>query len=137
MDQRLFYLLNMARHRVYQHADQQAQLQLGVSVTQLGALFLIARNPGCLQKDLADQLNLNNPALTGLASRMEENGLIQRQACKHDGRATRLYLTELGNSRIQQARPLIEQLNAALTEGFTPEEIQVVLRFLHHLLKTF
>lgn len=137
MDQRLFYLLNMARHRVYQHADHEAREQLGVGVTQLGALFLIARDPGCLQKDLAQQLNLNNPALTGLANRMEEKELIRRQPCEQDGRALRLYLTDLGSSKIQEAKPLIDQLNAALTQGFTPEEIQVVLRFLHHLLKKF
>lgn len=137
MEQRLFYLLNRAQHRIYKHADQVCQQALGVSVTQLGALLLLAQQPGCLLKDLASNLDLNNSALTGLAGRMEENGLIQRQPCEQDGRASRLYLTPLGQTKIEQARPLITQLNSALTQDFTAEEIQVILRFLNHQLQRF
>ncbi|MAY13818.1 MULTISPECIES: MarR family winged helix-turn-helix transcriptional regulator [Thalassolituus] len=137
MDKRLFYLLNSARHRVYKHADQKAEEALGISVTQLGALMLIAANEGCLLKDLAQSLNLNNSALTGLAARMEHNGLIERRACELDGRASRLYLTLLGRSKIDSARPLISQLNAAMTEGFSEQEVLVILRFLNRLLSEF
>ena len=113
MDKRLFYLLNSARQRVYKYADQKAEESLGISVTQLGALMLIATNEGCLLKDLAHSLNLNNSALTGLAARMEHNGLIERRACELDGRASRLYLTLLGRSKIDSARPLISLTRAA------------------------
>lgn len=137
MDKRLFYLLNSARQRVYKHADQKAEEALGISVTQLGALMLIAANEGCLLKDLAQSLNLNNSALTGLAARMEHNGLIERRACEQDGRASRLYLTLLGRSKIDSAKPLIRQLNAAMTEGFSEQEVDVILRFLNRLLSEF
>lgn len=137
MEKRLFYLLNSARHRVYKHADQKAEEALGISVTQLGALMLIAVNEGCLLKDLAQSLNLNNSALTGLAARMEHNGLIERRACEQDGRASRLYLTLLGRSKIDSAKPLIRQLNAAMTEGFSEQEVLVILRFLNRLLSEF
>ncbi len=137
MDKRLFYLLNSARQRVYKYADQKAEESLGISVTQLGALMLIATNEGCLLKDLAHSLNLNNSALTGLAARMEHNGLIERRPCEQDGRASRLYLTLLGRSKINSAKPLISQLNAAMTEGFNEQEVQVILRFLNRLLNEF
>ncbi|PHS61413.1 MAG: MarR family transcriptional regulator [Thalassobium sp.] len=137
MDKRLFYLLNSARQRVYKYADQKAEESLGISVTQLGALMLIATNEGCLLKDLAHSLNLNNSALTGLAARMEHNGLIERRPCELDGRASRLYLTLLGRSKINSAKPLISQLNAAMTEGFNEQEVQVILRFLNRLLNEF
>jgi len=137
MDKRLFYLLNSARQRVYKYADQKAEESLGISVTQLGALMLIATNEGCLLKDLAHSLNLNNSALTGMAARMEHNGLIERRPCELDGRASRLYLTLLGRSKINSAKPLISQLNAAMTEGFNEQEVQVILRFLNRLLNEF
>lgn len=137
MDQRLFYLLNMARHRVFQHAEQRTENTLGVSVTQLGALMLVAGNEGCLLKDLAEGLGLNNSALTGLAGRMEQKGLVQRRPCEHDGRASRLYLTDLGRSKIESARPLIQELNASMTEGFSTSEKRVILRFLNHLANDF
>lgn len=137
VDQRLFYLLNKARHRVYKHADQRTEDDLGISITQLGALMLIKENEGCLLKDMAVSLNLNNSALTGLANRMAQNGLIERRPCPNDGRASRMFLTELGREKVQATKPLIKQLNQAMTAGFTDEEIAVVIKFLNHLLTAF
>lgn len=137
MDQRLFYLLNKARHCVYKHAHQRAEADLGISITQLGALMLIKENEGCLLKDMASTLNLNNSALTGLASRMELNGLVVRRPCPKDGRASRMYLTDLGKEKIRATKPLIKQLNQAMTDGFNDDEIQVIVRFLNHLLTAF
>lgn len=137
MEQRLFYLLNKARHRVYKYADQHTEDNLGISITQLGALMLIHENEGCLLKDMASTLNLNNSALTGLANRMEANGLILRQPCPNDGRASRMYLTGLGKEKLSLTKPLIKQLNQAMTAGFSDEEIQTVVKFLNHLLTAF
>ncbi|MBL4835243.1 MAG: MarR family transcriptional regulator [Pseudomonas sp.] len=137
MDKRLFYVLNNARHRVYRYAEQRSEEHLDISVTQVGALFLIAEHEGCLLKELAQHLNLNNSALTGLAARMEANGLIQRKACSSDGRASRLYLTALGRCKIDAARPLIAELNRSMTDGFTPAEVEIILRFLNRLITDF
>lgn len=137
MEQRLFYLLNTAHHRLYKFADNHTEAELGISVTQLGALLMINESQGCLLKDMAKTLNLNNSALTGLATRMEHNGLISRHACEHDGRASRLYLTPLGQRKVDAALPSIKQLNQAIKGDFTDDEILVIVKFLNHLLKSF
>jgi len=137
MDHRLFYLLNRARQRVYKFADQNTEAHLGISITQLGALLLIQQNEGCLLKDIAKDLNLNNSALTGLANRMEQNDLVERKPCEQDGRASRMYLTALGREKVQLAVPLIKQLNSAMSAGFSDDEIKVILKFLNHLLTAF
>lgn len=137
MDHRLFYLLNRARQRVYKFADQNTEAHLGISITQLGALLLIQQNEGCLLKDIAKDLNLNNSALTGLANRMEQNDLVERKPCEQDGRASRMYLTTLGREKVQLAVPLIKQLNSAMSAGFSDDEIKVILKFLNHLLTAF
>ncbi|MFL1405935.1 MarR family winged helix-turn-helix transcriptional regulator [Marinobacter sp. M1N3S26] len=137
MDKRLFYLLNMARHRVYRVADQQCEETLDVSVTQLGALLVVAANEGCQLKEVAQSLNLNNSALTGLAGRMEQRGLLERRACEEDGRSSRLHLTDLGRQKIDSAKPMIQALNDHMTEGFSNDEITVILRFLNRLVEEF
>ncbi|MGR6870999.1 MarR family winged helix-turn-helix transcriptional regulator [Pseudomonas sp. HK3] len=137
MNQRLFYLLNLAHQRIYKYADQNTDSHLGISITQLGALLLIREDEGCLLKDIANTLNLNNSALTGLASRMEKNGLLLRKPCEHDGRASRMYLTPLGHEKVQLALPLIKQLNSAIAADFSDDEIKVIVRFLNHLLTVF
>ena len=134
MDKRFFYLLNKARHRVYKHADQRSEEALGISVTQVGALLLVAGDEGCLLKDLAHSLHLNSSALTGLAGRMENKGLLERSTCDRDAR---LYLTDVGREKIESAKPLITELNNRMTEGFSDEEVTVILKFLNHLANDF
>ncbi len=137
MDKRLFYLLNKARHRVYRVADQHCEEELDVSVTQLGALMVVAGDDGCQLKAVAQSLSLNNSAVTGLVGRMEQRGLLERHACAEDGRSTRLYLSDLGRQKIDGARPMIQALNDRMMEGFSDDEVTVILRFLNRLVDEF
>jgi DNA-binding MarR family transcriptional regulator len=137
MDKRLFFLINKARHRMFKYAEAQSEARLGTSVTQTAALMFIGKNEGCLQKDLAKILGLNHSAVTGLVGRMIKNGLINRQTCDDDARASRLYLTELGQTKAPQIKPLMQEFNEKLTKGFSEDEIDVVLRFLNNIVDDF
>lgn len=137
MDRRLFLLLNRAQHRVFQSVDRRTVQHFGASVSQLGVLMFLDKHPGALQKELSQALGMNNPGVTGLVNRMEANGLLQRQPCPNDGRASRLQLTAQGKARAAEIPPFIAELNATMTEGFSDEEIEVVLRFLNALLERF
>jgi len=132
MKQRLFQLVAQARQNLFRSADRVFTTELDVSGTQVVALFAIQANEGCQLKDLTQQLQLKNSAITGLVSRMEENGLIVREACAQDGRASRLYLSEKGAAVLERAHPLLKRLNAQLKQGFSNEELAVVARFLGH-----
>jgi len=108
-----------------------------VSVTQVAAMLFIEKNEGCQQKELCAALGLNKPAVTGLVNRMKKNGLLIRKACEEDGRASRLYLTDSAKEKLPAIFPLLKEVNEALCEGFTKEEIEVVIRFLNKLMTRF
>ncbi len=131
MDERVFFLLNMARHKLFQFADSQCEQRIGITVTQAAALMFIAKNEGCLQKQLSSALSLNNSAVTGLAVRMERNDLIVRKPCIEDGRASRVHLTETGRDKLPEIFPLIKELNQQLTSDFSDSEIKTIVRFLN------
>ena len=137
MDNRLFFLMNMAQHRMFKYTDNQCEAQLGISVTQVAAMLFVAKQEGCLQKELSGALGLNNSAVTGLAGRMEKKGLITRQSCEQDGRASRLYLTETVRKQLPAVFPLLKELNTILTEDFSEAEINTVIRFLNHVSNRF
>ena len=48
MDKRLFFLMNMAQHRVYKFADTESVKRLGIPVTQVAAMLYEAKHEGCL-----------------------------------------------------------------------------------------
>jgi DNA-binding MarR family transcriptional regulator len=137
MDRRLFYLLSRAQHVLHREADQQCEQHLSLSVTQLGALFFLAKAKGSTQKELAQALGLNKSTATHLVSRLESMELIRRENCTEDGRAIRLWTTELGNEKVEQARPLMKILNTQLYADFSPSEMDVVFRFLNSVIKQF
>ena len=137
MDRRLFFLLNMAQHKLFRFADQHCQAELGVSATQLGMLMYLKHNSGCQQKEAAAALGLNKPAVTGLVNRLVEQNLILRLPCPNDGRAMQLQLTDTGLEKATAAKPLITHLNQQLRKDFSDDEIDTVLRFLNTLITRF
>lgn len=133
MDRRLFFLLYRAHRVVFARASAELDAALGISVAQLTTLMYVAKQPGCSMTELAELLDLNKSAVTGLVQRMERAGTLVRAANPQDARGSLLYVTPRGDELRERARPMIKRLNAELTEGFSAEEMDVVVRFLNAL----
>ena len=127
---KLFLLLERASHAVRQRLERRAATELDASMVQVGALFHLAGHDGCLAKELAEALGIQPAGVSGLVDRMQSAGLVQRKACADDGRAQRLHITAAGKRAVTRALPLVAEMQAVLTEGFTDGEISVVVRFL-------
>lgn len=137
MDKRLFFLLNMGQHKLYKHIDQRCEKSLGAPVAQVAALLYLIKHDGCLLKDLSKALNLNNSAMTGLSNRLESNELAIKKPCPEDGRASRLFITAKGRKAVEGSFPLMAEMNETLSAEFTDDELDVVARFLNHLIERF
>lgn len=131
MDRRLFFLIFRAHRALLGRAAAELDAALGISVAQLTTLMYVARQPGCSLTELADLLDLNKSAVTGLVRRMEHAGTLVRAANPDDARGSLLYVTPRGDELREAARPLIKRMNAELTAGFTPEEMEIVIRWLN------
>jgi len=134
---RLIYQLNLARHTMMKAMNARCRSELGVSVSQLGALMVLDEQPGCVMKDLARMLMLDKSAVTGLAGRMANNGLIAKQACSEDSRVTRLSMTEEGRAVLRDGMRLLHEANRLMTGGFSERELGTVSRYLDHLTAVF
>jgi DNA-binding MarR family transcriptional regulator len=137
MDRRLFFLLHRAHRALSAHASTGLYEALGVSVAHLTTLMYVSKNAGCSLTTLADLLDLNKSAVTGLIQRMERAGSIRRVPNPEDGRGSLLYVTPKGDDLRDRARPLLRRLNAELAEGFTEAEMETVIRFLNTTIDRF
>lgn len=114
-DQRLFFLLQRAAHRLRLDADRRCLAAAGITTAQLGALFAIQEHPdGLTQRDLARALGLRESAVTSLAARLAAADLITRTAHPDEHRAVVLRLSESGLAALHAARPTIDAFNADL-----------------------
>jgi DNA-binding MarR family transcriptional regulator len=136
MDHRLVYLLNVGQRRL--HRWSQARTAAGgVTATQAGLLFFLAKNDGALTNEAAAALDLKAPGMSGLVDRAERAGLIERHADETDRRVSRLWLTKDGRAALKRTKAGLADLNVRLTEGFTASEIDVVARWLTSLQEKF
>ncbi len=137
MDRRIFFLVHRAHRALSNHASVGVADVLGISVAQLTTLMYVARHEGCSLSELADLLDLNKSAITGLVQRMERAGTLRREPNPNDARGSLLYVTPKGHELRERAKPLLRKLNAELTNGFTAEEMDTVLRFLNTVVERF
>ena len=137
MDRRLFFLLHRAQKALAAHANAGLDEHLGISVAQLTTLMYVSKHSGCSLTELADLLDLNKSAVTGLVQRMERAGTLRREANPDDGRGHLLFVTPKGNELRERARPLLRRLNGELTEGFDGAEMETVYRYLNTVIARF
>ncbi|MDX6350410.1 MAG: MarR family transcriptional regulator, lower aerobic nicotinate degradation pathway regulator [Streptomyces sp.] len=92
-----------------------------LSLIQVRLLGILRdRRPGMLE--LARHLGLDKSSMTGLVTRAEKRGLVQRLPSPHDGRAVLVGLTPLGRQLTDQCTAEMDQHVAALTASLTTTE---------------
>lgn len=73
--------------------------KLGEKDTHMGqafTLWVLAKNDGISQSDLADMLNVRRPTVTIMIRKMEKAGLVERCPDEHDRRVMRVHMTAAG-----------------------------------------
>jgi DNA-binding MarR family transcriptional regulator len=136
-DRRLLFLLQRATRAAIGHANRITFDGLGVSAAQLATLAYLAKRPQSTMTDLAELFDLNKSGVSGMVARLERAGLIEREPSPDDKRASLLSLTAKGESIHERSAPLIRRATAEVTDGFTREEIEVVLRFLRTIVDRY
>jgi DNA-binding MarR family transcriptional regulator len=136
-DRRLLFLLQRAAQVAMSRANRITLDALGVSAAQLATLAYFAKHPGSTMTDIAELLDLNKSGVSGMLARLERAGLVKREPSPDDKRASLLSLTAKGQSIHERAAPLIRRATVEATDGFTPNELEVVFRFLRTIIDRF
>jgi DNA-binding MarR family transcriptional regulator len=89
-------------------ADKRARAH-GMTRAQWTILIRLEKQPGLLQKELAEILEVEPITVARLIDRHEARGMVERRPDPHDRRCWRLHLTEA-------ARPLLGEIDIQLTE---------------------
>ena len=132
---RLIYLLNVAQRRLQRFMAAQPESE--VTPSQAGLLFILGRQDGALIGEAGAALDLGPAGISGLVDRMVAARLVERRADREDGRAWRVWLTPKGRAAQAQAKVAAAEVNAALTEGFSSAEIDIVARWLTSIQTKF
>lgn len=95
---------------------------LGFGMAYLPVAFALSQNEKMLQKELATEAHVEQPTMAALLTRMERDGLIEREPHPSDKRASYIALTKKARGAMPEARKRLFTVAERLTEGFTAAE---------------
>ena len=89
-------------------ADKRARAH-GMTRAQWQILLQLDRQPGMLQKELAEILEVEPITVARLVDRLEARGMVERRGDPLDRRCWRLHLTD-------ESRPLMSEIDTQMTD---------------------
>lgn len=100
----------------------------GLSVPQALLLLELSLSTGVNPRFLSERLTLDSSSMTGLLSRMEKAGLLERRADHHDRRKVQVFLTPKGAELQKSIFALVSEIDDRLSQKIPPEETVVFRR---------
>jgi homoprotocatechuate degradation regulator HpaR len=84
-------------------------------------------------KQLADLCCILSPSLTGIISRLEQQGYIQRRRSPEDQRRVLISLTDKAKQMFNRISPILEARYQAITDQFSKENMEQLDKLLNQL----
>jgi len=88
----------------------------------MGLIFHLYKHDGASQDELSKALEVDKATITRSVSKLEENGLVERQRDASDHRINRIVLTESGHAMQNDLKNIALEWQTTLLDGFTKEE---------------
>ncbi|MDD5275549.1 MAG: MarR family transcriptional regulator [Methylovulum sp.] len=108
--------------------------KLDLTLPQFDIIITLGNTPGMPYKILGEKTLITKGTLTGVISRLEDKGLVQRVASETDGRSQIIRLTEAGNALFERTFPEHLLFIGQLFTDYSPEDIdalEAALKRLH------
>lgn len=98
---------------------------------QVWILNFLFRNEGkdMFQRDVEREFHIRRSTATEILTAMERNDLIRRERTDYDARLKKIVLTRYAAEIRKQLQTQMRRLEAALTDGFTDDEIRQFFAF--------
>ncbi|HDY75340.1 MAG TPA: MarR family transcriptional regulator [Candidatus Marinimicrobia bacterium] len=96
----------------------------GVTSTQQHVLSVLGDEDGISLSAIGRRIFLDKPAMTGLADRMEKDGLVERKRSPEDRRVIQLLLTEKGRKVLKKCENIVNETDEQLVSVLSGDELK-------------
>jgi DNA-binding MarR family transcriptional regulator len=115
------------------HCQARAKLYV-ITPPQWGALALLLVQDGMTIGVMSQKRGVDAPAVTGIITRMEQLGLVERCHDREDRRVVKVYLTDEGRDISHTLVSVVEHFEQTMKQGFSESEMERFLRQLQQLI---
>ena len=110
------FILPNTQNAVYNYCKRALQ-QYDITPSQYALLQCLHAQDGLTPSQLAQALRLDTSSISGVLSRLEKKGLIDRIYSQEDRRSVSIHLREEGKALWDQVDQVIEAANEKVTRG--------------------
>ncbi len=112
---------------------RQTLMKNGMHLGQPEMLAYVRQNPGCSQRQMADDACVTPASIAASFKRMEHAGLICRRSDDQDLRCNRVYITERGEQELARCQISIQQIDDDMLSGLDEEDLVVFYRCMERI----
>ena len=115
------------------HCEERAKPCV-ITPPQWGALELLLAQDGMTIGAMSQKRGVDAPAATGIITRLEQMGLVERRHDREDRRVVKVYLTAEGRDISHTLVSSVERFEHNITQGFSQGELDRFLLQLQQLI---
>lgn len=121
--------------KLYFYNKRKILEKFGLFRGQPPILFILGKEDGQTQKELADKMEVNPATICKMVNRMEKNGFITKKKDKVDKRITRVYLTPYAIGVKSEVEETVDELEKKVFKGFDKKEIDQLNTYFERMIK--
>jgi DNA-binding MarR family transcriptional regulator len=127
----LTHIINLAR-LIRTEVDKRARGH-GMTRAQWAILIRLEAQPGLLQKELAELLEVEPITVARLIDRLESRAMVERRTDPSDRRCWRLHLTDASRFLLGEINENLDDVAGLLCDGLTEGQVAGVCHGLEHM----
>jgi MarR family transcriptional regulator for hemolysin len=124
-------IINLAR-LIRTEVDKRARGH-GMTRAQWAILIRLEAQPGLLQKELAELLEVEPITVARLIDRLESRGMVERRTDPSDRRCWRLHLTDASRTLLGEINANLDDVSGILCDGLDGAQVDGVFEGLEHM----
>jgi len=128
------FWINLASRTIVRVVDARLR-PFGFAMSQLPVLRALGEGGALAQKELARRARVEQPTMAEMLSRMERDGLVEREPNPDDKRGSLTSLTRSARARFPKAAEVLVEGEREALAGFSEEERALFLEFLQRVVK--
>jgi DNA-binding MarR family transcriptional regulator len=133
----LFYAQRCVAHAYAEvmraHCEERGKPYV-ITPPQWGALSLLLVQDGMTIGTMSQKRGVDAPTATGIITRLEQNGLVERRHTREDRRVVKVYLTDEGRDISNTLVSSVEHFEQSMKRGFSESEMDRFLAQLQQLI---
>ncbi len=133
----LYHRLQLAAHTLKKAADRAVLDAANLTTAQASVLSIVKGASQMSQRQIADQLALNESAVTAMVNRLLKLGFLERRRSEKDARAWMVSLSKNGLEALEDMREPFGEINSKLEEILPEKDMAELAVYLNSITKAF